>query len=215
MADPIRDQDAPSQVMSFYREDQHSKKKFFSDVENVRIKNDTDEGRFAELVERNKQKVIEHRQQLYPERSRKYHCYELHSSEDPKIVFGFFRHVLDDRDTSFTADEKKRFESWKEDLLILLRGALLDLVKSEPFNYFGSYFSICTKIARTYSLSASESRLLTEIAFGYTNEQIAERNFISVATVKKHLRNIFRKTDTKNRIDFIGRFFTSPSRVDF
>ncbi len=215
MDDLIPDHHSEKQVLTFDRLVQNTEKKFFSDVVNVRVTQDSDEGRFAELVERNKQKMITQRQELHPHKSRKYHYYEIQSSDEPKIIFGFFRHIIKDRDTSFTVAEKNRLESWKEDVFILLRAILLDLLESEPYKYFGSYFAICTKIASRYSLSASESRLLTEIAFGYTNEQIAERNFISVATVKKHLQNIFRKTDTKNRMDFIGRFFTSPTRVDF
>ncbi len=47
---------------------------------------------------------------------------------------------------------------------------------------------------------------LTQLAYsGITNSQIAEKLFLSVNTVKTHLKNIFLKMDTDSRITLINR----------
>ncbi len=50
------------------------------------------------------------------------------------------------------------------------------------------------------SLTKREYEVLTVIAEGLSNREIAERLFISEKTVKNHLSNIFRKLDVSDRI---------------
>lgn len=49
------------------------------------------------------------------------------------------------------------------------------------------------------SLSARESEVLTLVADGLSNDQIAERLFVSQATIKSHLVHIFVKLDADSR----------------
>lgn len=49
------------------------------------------------------------------------------------------------------------------------------------------------------SLSARETEVLTLVADGLSNEQVAQRLFVSQATVKSHLVHIFTKLDVDSR----------------
>lgn len=55
-----------------------------------------------------------------------------------------------------------------------------------------------------YNLTSREKEILELILRGYSNPQIAEELFISVSTVKRHVNNILRKTDTRNRYELIA-----------
>jgi NarL family two-component system response regulator LiaR len=50
-----------------------------------------------------------------------------------------------------------------------------------------------------HGLSARESEVLALVCQGYGNEDIARRAFLSLSTVKTHLRTIFRKLGVENR----------------
>jgi DNA-binding NarL/FixJ family response regulator len=50
-------------------------------------------------------------------------------------------------------------------------------------------------------LSDREREVLVRVAQGHTNQQIASELFMSVSTVKVHLRNIFSKLNIANRTD--------------
>jgi LuxR family maltose regulon positive regulatory protein len=54
------------------------------------------------------------------------------------------------------------------------------------------------------SLSERELEVLQLVANGLTNRQIAERLYVTVGTVKKHLNNIFGKLGVKNRIQAVS-----------
>lgn len=58
---------------------------------------------------------------------------------------------------------------------------------------------------QTYGLSDREVEVLHGISDGLTNNQIAERLFLSIHTVKFHTRNIFEKLNISNRTQAIGR----------
>lgn len=53
-----------------------------------------------------------------------------------------------------------------------------------------------------FSLSEREKEIAEHLLLGETNQQIADKLFISIATVKTHITNIFNKTNTKNRMRF-------------
>jgi len=54
-------------------------------------------------------------------------------------------------------------------------------------------------------LTNREKDVLKLIAQGHTNDQIAEKMFISKNTVKSHIKNIYLKLDVKNRIQVIQK----------
>jgi DNA-binding NarL/FixJ family response regulator len=59
------------------------------------------------------------------------------------------------------------------------------------------------KAHQNKKLSVREMEVLNLIAEGKGNKQIADMLFISVETVKTHIKNIFRKLKVKNRVDAI------------
>ena len=48
-------------------------------------------------------------------------------------------------------------------------------------------------------LSASERRVLTLVARGASNREVAEELYVTVHTVRKHLENAYRKLGVTNR----------------
>lgn len=54
-------------------------------------------------------------------------------------------------------------------------------------------------------VSAREREVLTLVAAGLSNRQVAGRLAITEATVKRHLRNIFEKLDAVSRIDAVNK----------
>lgn len=54
-------------------------------------------------------------------------------------------------------------------------------------------------------LSEREMEVLTLLASGKTNAEVADALFISVGTVKSHSANIYRKLEAKNRTEAVAR----------
>ena len=52
-----------------------------------------------------------------------------------------------------------------------------------------------------YGLSSREAEVLILIAQGMKNQEIADKMFVSLSTVKTHTKNIFDKMDVRNRIE--------------
>lgn len=50
------------------------------------------------------------------------------------------------------------------------------------------------------SLTARENEILQEVAKGFRNKQIADRLFISEATVKVHMKSLLKKLNVKSRV---------------
>ncbi|MEN8124232.1 MAG: tetratricopeptide repeat protein [Bacteroidota bacterium] len=57
------------------------------------------------------------------------------------------------------------------------------------------------KKVKDYGLSSRETQVLDLIAQGLKNQEIADKIFISLSTVKTHTKNIFEKLDVRNRIE--------------
>lgn len=53
-------------------------------------------------------------------------------------------------------------------------------------------------------LTPRERELVTLVAQGYSNREIARRLFVSVSTVKLHLRNVLRKLNLRNRTELVA-----------
>lgn len=53
---------------------------------------------------------------------------------------------------------------------------------------------------KNYEISKREAEVLELITSGFSNDEIAEKMFVSKNTVKTHIKNIYSKLDVKNRI---------------
>jgi len=193
--------------------DPKSKKGTVSNLEFVPLHYDDPDAIFDASVEHHYQMTLERKRKDQPGKLQ-YHYHRLTSHEEPKVAVGFFRLKNTKADNAFSAKDLHVFEKLSPHILLLFRTILNPAYRTKPFQYFEAYSQICATIANQCRLSDSEAKLLPEILFGYSNEEIAEKNFISVPTVKKHIQHIFKKTGVKNRLDFISRFFTSPGRVE-
>ena len=54
-----------------------------------------------------------------------------------------------------------------------------------------------------YDLTKREKEIVILISKGYKNLNISENLYISVNTIKRHISNIYKKTNVNNRKDFI------------
>lgn len=168
---------------------------------------------FGAEIERNYAEMIRRVGESRPGKAQEYHYHRITTFTKPEIAIGFFRYKSTE-DNAFSENEIAQFDRLAPHIFHLVRIILVSRMHSQAYHYFNSYTQICSRIAFECHLTDTEAKFVPDILFGYSNEQIAERRFVSLPTVKKHLKNIFRKTSTKNRIDFIGRFFTSPDRID-
>ena len=49
----------------------------------------------------------------------------------------------------------------------------------------------------------AEMRVLKEVGLGRTNGEIAKNLFVSISTIRSHLKSLYRKTKTENRYQLI------------
>lgn len=64
---------------------------------------------------------------------------------------------------------------------------------------------LVTQTTETIQLSEREVEVLEQISKGLKNKAIAENLFISAATVKKHIENIYRKLQAHNRVELVQK----------
>lgn len=58
-----------------------------------------------------------------------------------------------------------------------------------------------------YGITMRQEEILKLLSKGYTYQEIAERRFISVATLKWHIHNIYKKLQVDNRTEAVNKFF--------
>ena len=58
----------------------------------------------------------------------------------------------------------------------------------------------------TENLSQRESEILSHLAKGYHDKEIAEKLFLSVETVRTHLRNIYKKLHVRSRTEAVLKY---------
>lgn len=63
------------------------------------------------------------------------------------------------------------------------------------------------------SLTEREKEILTEVARGYSNRHIAERLFISEATVKVHIKSLLKKLKVKSRVAATVLYLESQNKA--
>jgi two-component system response regulator NreC len=89
---------------------------------------------------------------------------------------------------------------------IWLEAEMITLVFEEVFKRFRQRRDVIQPLteldsAKLDTLTPREMGILELISHSMTNEEIAEKLFISPKTVKTHLRNIFEKAEIKNRVE--------------
>jgi DNA-binding CsgD family transcriptional regulator len=83
--------------------------------------------------------------------------------------------------------------------------------------YFREYSSILENEANAsyifskYNISQRELELIYLICKGKSNKEIGDTLYISLQTVKHHIHSIYRKLNTKNRVQ-LSNFFNNISR---
>jgi two-component system, NarL family, response regulator LiaR len=70
---------------------------------------------------------------------------------------------------------------------------------------FASDFRFDEGLLKQYSISKREYEVLELMATGLSNQEIADKLFVSLNTVKTHLSNLFIKLDAKRRTQAIQR----------
>jgi DNA-binding CsgD family transcriptional regulator len=65
--------------------------------------------------------------------------------------------------------------------------------------------SISSEFVKAFRISDREMEVIRLIQEGYSNKEIGEKLFISPATVRNHLHNLFEKTSARNRVDLLRR----------
>jgi len=60
---------------------------------------------------------------------------------------------------------------------------------------------------KMYNLSKREEEVLALIGQGLTNDEIADKMFVSKNTIKTHIKNIYAKLDVKNRVQAMKKVF--------
>lgn len=70
-----------------------------------------------------------------------------------------------------------------------------------------------TVLSRLYGLTHAESRILNGLCQGLRLETLAEDLAITVNTVRHHLKQIFRKTETKRQSELIKLVLTGPAAI--
>ncbi|RCW61190.1 response regulator transcription factor [Halanaerobium sp. ST460_2HS_T2] len=113
------------------------------------------------------------------------------------------------------------FRSQKDNNFTLTDLIYLELISKQCSNHLHKLFTIenlknkktkrknsLLKIAANrYNLTNREREVLKLLIEGKNNQEIAENLFISVNTIKKHLSNIFNKTEVNNRTELTSMIF--------
>lgn len=108
------------------------------------------------------------------------------------------------------------------DLLLLVRPVHPDIpvLLQEPFVYIVVYLhDPAAKVhlnpeylRLVYALSRAEIKVLQAIIITSDSEEAARKCCISLHTLRSHLKAIFSKTGTHNRVELMKRLLTGPSR---
>lgn len=73
-------------------------------------------------------------------------------------------------------------------------------------NEYSDLTDTLENLYQQYGISKRERDIIKEICNGLTNQQIADKLFISLQTVKDHTHNIFRKVNVSNRVQLTQIF---------
>jgi NarL family two-component system response regulator LiaR len=79
------------------------------------------------------------------------------------------------------------------------------VVEKEVYINRNENFILDTSVVSQLELSKRELEILDLMAQGHSNQEIAEKLFVSLSTVKTHIQNIFEKLDVKRRTQAVEK----------
>jgi len=79
------------------------------------------------------------------------------------------------------------------------------VVEKEVYVTRSENFILNTSLIAQLQLSKRELEILTLLAQGHSNQEIAAKLFVSLSTVKTHNQNLFEKLDVKRRIQAVEK----------
>jgi DNA-binding CsgD family transcriptional regulator len=86
------------------------------------------------------------------------------------------------------------------------RGSKLQEYLSQSFSLLGLPGYEQQESDKNLQITRREKDVVESLIKGYSNYEIAENLFVSEATIKKHLANIFQKLEVKNRTQLIYKY---------
>jgi DNA-binding CsgD family transcriptional regulator len=79
------------------------------------------------------------------------------------------------------------------------------IVEKQVFVNSNENFVLNESLISELELSKREMEILNLLAEGHSNQEIADKLFVSLSTVKTHLQNLFQKLDVKRRTQAIEK----------
>jgi len=79
------------------------------------------------------------------------------------------------------------------------------VVEKEVYVTRNENFVLDTSLISQLELSKRELEILSLLAQGHSNQEIATKLFVSLSTVKTHIQNLFEKLDVKRRIQAVEK----------
>jgi DNA-binding NarL/FixJ family response regulator len=104
-----------------------------------------------------------------------------------------------------------RGELW---LSIKLIGLVFDELIRESHKKLMIKSPTGNQLAQMKTLSRREFEVIALISESMTNEEIAQKLFLSAKTVKTHIRNIFEKTGVRNRVEAVLLYIRYKQEVE-
>ena len=79
------------------------------------------------------------------------------------------------------------------------------VIEKEVYVSRNENFILDTSLISQLELSKRELEILSLLAQGHSNQEIATKLFISLSTVKTHIQNLYEKLDVKRRIQAVEK----------
>jgi DNA-binding CsgD family transcriptional regulator len=79
------------------------------------------------------------------------------------------------------------------------------VVEKEVYVSTNENFVLDTSLVSRLELSKRELEILSLLAQGHSNQEIAAKPFVSLSTVKTHIQNLFEKLDVKRRTQAVEK----------
>ena len=79
------------------------------------------------------------------------------------------------------------------------------VVEKEVYVARNENFILNTSLISQLELSKRELEILSLLAQGHSNQEIAAKLFVSLSTIKTHIQNLFEKLDVKRRIQAVEK----------